>query len=429
MFRTTLAAAPLSLILLSLGCDAAEPQSAPAGAATKHQGMRASTTPVVAGAPKEEPTPPDPQAVEPESEEPAANGVPPQALGGAGEPMPFATDAVVKAAVEIAGKAKPDWIPSKVLEGPDAALAVLHLAQTAEDPHLAGAALKALPGLYWAGKHDERRIVDADYVAVVVRRLASNDPHILEGALSAADLAAGAEPPDPTLLAALLERANPGQPPEARIMALRGLAGVKPLTGDVQKVFLTALKDEDLGMVALTLSSMNMYTNRFTDRGPLVAQLREMTSSEHAGVRGKALAALTNVDRSTTHRDATTKLALEMLDDEEPLVRGEAVYALGVMRRVEHADKVLGLMDDEAAVKVRIDGWSKLDGSSADKTLLAPGGQTVTGTALLSLAIISSATDSKFEYVKLIDRKTRGRPNHAAAVVAAKAWVEAHGSE
>lgn len=434
MFRPTLIAASLSLILLSLGCDAGEPKSAsadvPIAAATKPEPKDAPAHEAPSG---DEPTPavekPDPQVVDSDDKKPSDIGASPDVLGGAGEPMTFATEAVVKRSFEIAGKAKKDWIPREALEGADSALAVLHLAQTAEDPQMAGAALKALSGLYWASKHDKRRMVDADYVAVVVRRLGSDDPNILAGALAAADMAAGVEPPDPTLAAALLGRAEPGQPSEVRVLALRGLAGIEPLTGEIQEALLTALNDDDPGMVALSLSTISLYTSRFTNREPLIAQLREMTSSEHAGVRGKALAALTNVDRSAAHREATTKLALKMLQDKHALVRGEAVYALGGMRQVQHAGAVLEMMDDSAEVKMRVDGWTKLDGSSANKMLLAPGGETVTGTALLSLAILSSATDTKFEYVKLIDRKKIGQPNYAAAVVAAKAWVKAHGGE
>lgn len=433
MFRPTLIAAPLSLILLSLGCDAGEPKTAsadvPIVAGTKHEGTEAAAQEAPS---RNEPTPavekPDPPVVDSDDKALADSGASPDVLGGPGEPMTFATEAVVKRSVELAAKVKKGRIPREALEGADSALAVLHLAQTAEDPQMAGAALKALSGLYWSSKQDKRRMVDADYVAVVVRRLGSDDPNILGGALAAADLAADVEPPDSTVAAALLGRAEPGQPSEVRVLALRGLVGVEPLTGDIQEAFLTALNDEDPGMVALTLSTMTHHASHFTHREPLIALLREMTSSEHAGVRGKALAALTNVDRSSAHREATTKLALEMLQDKHALVRGEAVYALGVMHQVQHADKVLAMMDDKAESNMRVDGWTKLDGSSANKLLVAPGGETVTATALLSLALLSSATDTKFEYVKLIDRKKIGQPDFAAAVVAAKAWVKAHGA-
>lgn len=324
--------------------------------------------------------------------------------------MPFATGSVVEAAAEIARNAKKNRIRREALEGADAALAVLHLAQTAENPQLAGSALRALSGLYSHREGVERRTVDADYVAVVVRRLASDDPHVLEGALVAADSAVDVKPPDAALVAALLKRAAPRQPPEARFLAMRGLSSAKPLTAEVQKAFLTSLEDDDPTMVALTLSTMSLFCDGFTDRDSLVARLREMTSSEHAGVRSKALAALTNIDRSAPHRDATTKIALKMLKDEHPLVRGEAVYALGTMKRTEHADKVLAMMDDEADAKMPIEGWTNLKGSSAYKAFLAPGAYTVAASALSSLALLSRETDSTFEYRDLVDHKKMGSP-------------------
>ncbi len=378
--------------------------------------------------PDDSKSPPDRAAEEPptDAQDPRDPPAEQEPKGGPGPKLPFATEAVVERAAEISNEAKTDWIPNKALEGPDTALAVLHLAQTAEDPRLAGAALKALPSQYWGKDHKERRTVDADYVAVVVRRLSSDDPFVLEGALAAAGMGADVEPPGPTLVAALLGRAKPGQEPEARVLALRALAGVEPLTTEIQDAFLTALDDDDPGMVALTLSTFKQYTSRFTERAPLTAKLQEMTTSDHAGVRAKALAALTTIDRGPAHRESASKRALEMLKDESPLVRGEAVYALGAMRQVEHASKIVDLMEDDAEVKLRIDGWKELDGSSATKNLLAPGGETVTGTALLSLAILSSATDSNFEYAKLIDRKKIGEPNFDAAVEAAKAWLKAN---
>lgn len=400
MLSPKLIAAPLSLslILLCTGCDGDEPSAAASDAAVA-------------------------------SPEGGDNAAASPAQGGPGAPMPFATEAVVEAANEIARNAKKSRIGREGLKGADAALAVLHLAQTAEDPRLAGSALSKLPSLYSQREGVEQRTVDADYVAVVIRRLASDDPDILEGALIAADQGADVEPPDPALVAAMLKHVAPGQPPEARFLAMRGLASVKPLTDDIQKAFLSSLEDDDPAMVALTLSSMNVYWGRFTDRGPLITRLREMTSSEHAGVRAKALAALTNVDATKPHRDATTKIALEMLRDKHPLVRGEAVYALGSMRRIEDADKVLSMMNDDAEVKMEIEGWTGLDGSSAYKALLAPGAYTVTGSALRSLAELSRETDSTFEYRELVMHKTLEQPNYAAAVVAAKAWVKAHGGE
>lgn len=396
MLSPKLIAAPLSLslILLCMGCDGDEPTAAAADAAV--------ATP-----------------------EGGDDAVASPALGGPGAAMPFATEAVVEAAAEIARNARKSRIRRDELKGADVALAVLHLAQTAEDSRLAGSALSALPSLYSNREGVERRAVDAAYVAVVLRRLASDDPDILEGALIAADQGADVEPPDPALVAAMLKHVAPGRPPQARFLAMRGLASVKPLTADIQQAFLTSLEDDDPTMVALTLSSMNVYWGRFTDRGPLIARLREMTSSKHAGVRAKALAALTNVEETKPHRDATTKIALEMLGDKHPLVRGEAVYALGSMQRIEHADKVLSMMNDEAEVKMEIEGWTGLDGSSAYKALLAPGAYTVTGTALRSLALLSRQTDSEFEYTELVKHKTLEQPNYAAAVVAAKAWVKA----
>ena len=428
MKRSDRLATLLSAVLLATGCDAPASFSLDEDAAESRQGS--TPEPKVAAIQVE---PSEPAAPPSEPESPPSEPEPPRSAdateAGSGPTMAFATPAVIERSKEIAAAARTDWIPNEALKGANSALAVLHLAQTASDPKLAGAALKALPGLYWARDHETRRTVDDDYVAVVVRRLSSDDPYILEGAFAAAETAARVEPPDPTIIDALVLRTDKAQKPEARILAMRCLAGVKPLTTELQQVFLDGLGDDDASVVALTLSAMTMYGNRFTQREPLIETLRALATSDHAAVRGKALGVLTNVDRGAAHRDATTELALEMLKDEHPLVRGEAVYALGAMRQVQHADKVVAMMDDAARVRMRLDGWSNLDGSSANKRVLAPGGETVTATALLSLAIMSTATDTKFEYVKLVDRKKIGHPDHTKAVEAAKAWLAKHNDE
>ncbi len=409
----------LSVALLAPGCDATASFSLDDDAAETEEASTPASQTVVS---EDDPPEPDAAPVKPPTE-PEPPGALEVAQAGPGPAMPFATPEIIERAKEIAAAAKTDWIPNAALEGPNSALAVLHLAQTAADPKLAGAALKSLPGLYWARDHKTRRKVDADYVAVVNRRLASDDPYILEGAFAAAQTAARVEPPAPELIETLVGRANKDQKPEARVLAMDCLAGVQPLTAEIQQVFLDGLNDDDPAFVAQTLSEMKMYGNRFTKREPLVAQLRSFASSDHAAVRGKALAALTNID-GAKQTDATTKLALEMLEDEHPLVRAEAVYALGVNRDVQYADKIVSVMGDDARARMRLDGWSNLDGSSADEHMLAPGGGTVTATALLSLAILSSATDTKFEYVKLVDRKRIGHPDHTKAVAAAKAWLK-----
>lgn len=417
----------LSVVLLAPGCDATASFSFDDDAAEAQDASTpTSQTVAVRNDPPESDAKPAKPPSEPEPEPPEAEKT---TQGGPGPAMPFATPEVIERAKEIAGAAKTDWIPSAALEGPNSALALLHLAQTADDPKLAGAALKSLSGLYWARDHETRRKVDADYVAVVNRRLASDDPYILEGAFAAAQTAARVEPPAAELIETLVARAGGDQKPEARVLALDCLAGVKPLTAEIQQVFLHGLNDEDPAFVAQTLSEMKLYGNRFTKRDPLVAQLRSLASSEHAAVRGKALAALTNIDGGSEQTEATTQLALELLKDEHPLVRAEAVYALGVIRDVQYADEIVSVMGDDARARMRLDGWSNLDGSSADEYMLAPGGGTVTATALLSLAILSSATDNDFEYVDLIERKRIGHADHTKAVAAAKAWLKAHNEE
>ena len=412
-----------TIFALGLGC-APDGSDAPYPSGSPHEPLD-DTAPPPKEKPKSSATPPvveDPKPSDPKPEETSPQTPPAGQQGSTAAPALTFADAATKArAAELAGKLEGGSFSYKLRTVADA-LAFLHLAHTSEDSVVTAAALDAIATVYWGRNSDKYRKIDSNYNAVVAYRLASEHPAVKTAALAAAGRSMDAEPTDPTLTELLLGQATEDNPPATRVMALKALAGAKPFTGPIQAVFIKAFDAKSDAIVALALEAITHYASRFSEREALVAKLTALTKSDHPGVRGKALAALCNVSHEEAHRERTAKLALEMLADDNAYVRGEAVYAIGQLRRLGLAGEIIKKLDDDADAAFAIDGWTKLDGSADRERLVAPGGRSVTAAALLSLSLLSTATDNKFEYVKDIVREGPGKEDYGPAVKKAKAW-------
>ncbi len=305
--------------------------------------------------------------------------------------------------------------------------AFLYLAQTATEPVVVAGALSTIASRYSERKVEGRRLVDADYHAVVAYRLSSKDDTVLTAAFEAAGNSTEVTPPDAAVVAILLDHARAHPSAVGRLLALEALGKIAKPNGAVQAVFMTALDDESDPFVALVLDAMEHRADQFADVGALEAKLTARLSDPYPAIRGAAAACFGRLGMlDADKRESVGTQLMPLLDDPDPFVRGEAVYALGAMLRMDAAPKIVALLDDAREARIVIDGWTHLDGSADRRRLLAPTASSVQGTALMALSILSGQTDAKFEYLDDIVRDGKGGEDYTAAVAKAKTWYAAN---
>lgn len=339
-------------------------------------------------------------------------------------PADEATKAKAKALVEAIDRGE---FPYELTRDDANTPAFLYLAQTATEPVVVAGALRTIASRYSSMKLEGRRLVDADYHAVVAYRLSSTDDSVLTAAFEAAGNSTEATPPDAAVVAILLDHARAHPSVVGRLLALEALSKIGKPNGAVQAAFMTALDDESDAFVALVLDAMEHRGDQFADVGALEAKLTARLSDPYPAIRGAAAACFGRLGMlDADKRESVGAQLIPLLDDPDPYVRGEAVYALGAMHRMDAAPKIVALFDDASEARIVIDGWTHLDGSADRRRLLAPTASSVQGTALMALSLLSGQTDTKFEYIDDIVRDGKGGEDYTAAVAKGKTWYAAN---
>lgn len=339
--------------------------------------------------------------------------------------LSFADEAVKAKAEELLKVLDAGEFKFKISDDENNALALLHLAHTAEDSGTAAAALNAIAIGYSDRKREGDRLADADYHAVVAYRLATDDLHILAAAFKAAKNSTGVKPPDPKVVAALLDHAHHQSTLAGRMLALDALSQLSPATGPVQIAFLHALEHESPAFVALALRAMR--SRDFAERASLEARLVAFVSHADPGVRAQAANALVELDYSKGARARYTKVLLPLLDDPHPVVRGEAAWGLGGMRSRAAAEKLVALLDDNRQARLDLDGWTHMDGSADRQILSATSSGTVASVAMLALSLLSNTTDTPFNYQDDVVTEGSFRDwDYGPAIAKTKAWYAAN---
>lgn len=369
---------------------------------------------------------PDPVEAPPDDLPPGIEIPDPLVLDTTRPALTFADEATKTAAAALAKEIDGLKFPFDVVKIEANALPFLHLAHTADDVALAAAALDAMARRYSAGDTKGSRKVDADYHAVVAYRLASDDPTILAAALRAARNSAETVPPDAKVVGVLVDRAHHHDNLGGRFAALDALHNVKAPTGPIQIAFEHALTETSPQFLALTLDAMGFMGDKMARRDAFEQTVVELTKHPEAIVRGEAVPVLANMARFSDGKDRAVKVLLPLLDDPEPSVRAQAVYAMGAMRWMESAAKLVELLDDTGSTRIEVDGWTNLDGSASRPSLGVSTSKTVGSVAVMSLSLLSTKTDAEFEFAEDIVRDGKGGEDYGPAIDKARAWYAAN---
>lgn len=340
--------------------------------------------------------------------------------------LSFADEVTKAAAAELAKEIDGLKFPYRLVKVEANALAFLHLAHTADDVAEATAALDAIATRYSSRNTNGSRKVDANYHAVVAYRLASDDANILTAAFGAAKHSAETVPPDEKVLGILVDRAHHHPSLSGRFLALDVLHRVRAMSGAIQAAFEHALTETSPQFLALTLDSMEHTGDKMAKRDAFEQTVVAFTKHEEVSVRGAAVAVLANMRGSDEQRDRIASVLLPLLDDPAPSVRAEAVYAMGAMRRVETAAKLVELLDDTGATRLDVDGWTNIDGSASRPTLGVSMSNTVGSVAVMALSLLSTTTDAEFEFAQDIIRDGKGGEDYGPAIEKAKTWYAAN---
>lgn len=401
----------LSLCIGFAGCD---------DAGSAKPAPRVPVEPAPAPAPSE-PTP-APQPPTPAPRRPLVLDATPPKLA----PIDEATKAKAESLVgQVDGLSFPFEVERDVAN----AKAFLHLAHTAEAPNVVAAALRGMATTHATTPKPDARLVDADYHAIVAYRLASPDPTIVSAAFEAAHDSTDVEPPSAAVVDALVEIAQYHENLTARYLALHALSEMSSPTAPVQAAFLRALDEPSVPFLALSLETMDFLAAKFVDRAAVMTRLTALLASPDAGVRGQAAEVMTQMARDEADRKELVKLLLPLMDDPHPYPRAAAAYAMGVMRHLPAAAKLVALFDDLEPAQFRVEGWANLDGSASDKKLIVNLGDSVASVALMALSLLSTKTDAEFEYSADLVHDERGHADYTAALAKGKAWYEANKDE
>lgn len=353
---------------------------------------------------------------------PTAIVIPPPSPPSGAKPTLAGVDEEVRTkAAQLALERKKGRFPvevSKPVNGP----AFLALALSSNDPEELKGVLREVKTLYGPEKTHRTRVVDDDYRAVILYRLASEDPIVAEAAFDAAKPCVGAEPANAPVLKALVHFAFHHPSPAGRMLALRALSPRWSPTPQVQDAFLHALDDDDPAFLALALEQISFnFGGRFSKHDELRARIEPLLTHDDPAVRGTAVAALAETANRRDKEEIGAKL-LPMLGDSHPFVRAAVLDSLGLLRRESAVAAVLEHVADGDPAEHRIQ-WAGIDGVQEPDSLLLHQ-DTVGLEAQRALKRITEAMEHPFEPSGLGSDERDG--GLARGAEEARAWFVAH---
>jgi hypothetical protein len=237
-----------------------------------------------------------------------------------------------------------------------------HIAATATDPVVVGAALSAMYGAY--SSHSKRKATpDADFALVVDKHLGSKDPKIATRALLAARTGIAGKDGSEELIKTVVSLASqepyrdgPGR--YAIIDTLR-VVSANQRTKDVVQILEESLASKDTYVVSYALQALYRATRSIENRDALKAKALGMTKHDDPGIRGRAIELLGALGKDDAE---VLKVVLEALSDAHPYVRSEAAEAIARLRHRPAIHALIKLVDDKESNRYDIRDWTMLDG-------------------------------------------------------------------
>lgn len=346
---------------------------------------------------------------------------PPSPPSGAMPTLASVDEEVRNKAAELARERRKGRFPvevTKPVNGP----AFLALALSSNDPEELKVVFREVKMLYGPKETHYTRVVDDDYRAVILYRLASEDPVIAEAAFDASGPCIGPEPANAPVLSALVHFAFHHPSPAGRLLALRALSTRWSPTPPVEDAFLHALDDSDSAFLAQALEQVSFdFGHRFSKLDELRARIDPLLTHSDPAVRGTAVAALAETARRLDKEEAGAML-LPMLGDSHPFVRAAVLDSLATLRRESAVAVILEHVADSAPAKLRIP-WTRLDGVE-DRSSLLLHEDTVGLEAQRDLKRLTKKMEHPFEPSGLGSDGTDG--GQARGAEEARAWFAAH---
>lgn len=282
-----------------------------------------------------------------------------------GSSLKFQPDAAQQKVVDelLAKLNRETWrFPSKDTNAPENARLFTHIAATATDPAVVGAALSAMYGAY--SSHSKRKATpDSDFALVVDKHLRSQDPKLATRALLAARTGIAGKDGSEELIRTVVSLASqepyrdgPGR--YAIIDTLR-VVSANQRTKEVVQILEESLDSKNTYVVSYALQALYRATRSIENRDALKAKALGMTAHEDPGIRGRAIELLGALGRDDAE---VLKVVLKALSDAHPYVRSEAAEAIARLRHRPAIHALVKLVDDKESNRYDIRDWSMLDG-------------------------------------------------------------------
>jgi hypothetical protein len=271
---------------------------------------------------------------------------------------------------------------------------IVYLAETSDDPHVISAALREVLTTY-SSRSKLKPAPDAALERVLLKHVRSGDPTVAAAALVAARVPLMTERPSEALVNAIVESTTPDSGSSRRYAAFEALDLLRPdrRTPAVLDAFEQALSSPEPYLVSRALLAFSQSGPALlllpeADRARLGTRVLALGTHPDPGVRGRALAVLSELDWLVPAR-VRLATALERLGDAHPYVRAEAAELARRCREPLSIHALIQLVSDLAPARYELAGFSLLDGGAGSSVHLLPGRPTVAEAALLAVLSLS----------------------------------------
>ena len=270
------------------------------------------------------------------------------------------------------------------------------LQDTSQKPEDIQAALEAIPSQY-AARSPYKARPDAELERVLLRHAESTRASIAMAALSAARIPLMTDEPGAIITDGLVAMAAAPGDPNRRHAALEALNLIRPNRRKPQVIaaFEAALSAQNAHLISLALFALSQSGPSLGSdarHSSLSARVLKLSDHEDPGVRGRALAVLSEiedfVDPATRVRTAHAHLG-----DDHAYVRAQAADLVARCRDVTAIHRLIEHVSDLSLARYDLRGWSHLDGTPGVLPHSLPGRPRVADAALFSIQSLSNLVE------------------------------------
>ncbi len=302
----------------------------------------------------------------------------------------------------------------------------LSLAETATDPNILTAALRALPTTWThsARYADRYEVLTPEFSTVILSRLGHENGQVQAAAMKAAIKCILGDTPNAEVASRLTELATNHATPAGRYEAMEALWNSSVIRNTPAQIapYVAALDAAEPWLVSGSLFRLRSFGSGWNDQPGLRTKLRTLLTHTDPGVRGRAADALASVVGSRDpERDAVAQAILPLLSDPNPYTRSAAATALASLdyRAAVHA--IVPLLNDTEGNTYEIRGYQELDGSNGWSHHDGSAWSRVNDAAVRALQTFSSRVGTRFTFD--VDH-TRVEADLAAAAGVARTWYQ-----